>query len=174
MVCIGAVADAHGVRGDVKIKPFTAKPKDVAAYGPVLDVDGMRAFDISLVGEVKGAVVARLAGVSSRDGAEALKGLRLHVPRERLPNVDEDEFYHADLIGLAAVSADGQDMGIVNALYDFGAGDLIEIRQLSGELILLPFTREAVPVIDLVAGFVSVDAAMLADAEMSPAKDDSR
>jgi len=173
MVCIGAVAGAHGVRGNVKIKPFTDVPEDVAAYGPVTDADGARAFDIALVGDAKGVVIARMTGVTDRDAAEALKGLRLYVPRDRLPEADEDEFYHADLIGLPVVSADDDDLGFVNALHDFGAGDLIEIRRPTGKLVLLPFTRQTVPVIDLAGGKVTVDAAALAEAEASPPKDES-
>ena len=172
MVCIAAVAGAHGVRGNVRIKPFTHVPQDVAAYGPVTDADGVRAFDLTLVGEAKGVVIARMTGIEDREAAEALKGLRLYVPRERLPDADEDEYYHADLIGLAVVDETGADAGTVNALHDFGAGDLIEIRRPSGKLVLLPFTRAAVPGVDLAAGMVTVDAGALAEAEATPAKDD--
>ena len=152
MVCIGAVAGAHGVRGNVRIKPFTDAPEDVAAYGPVTDSEGARALDLTPVGEAGGMVIARISGVGDRDAAEALKGLRLYVPRERLPAPEQDEFYHADLIGLRVVDSAGQAAGTVNALHNFGAGDLIEIRRLSGRLALLPFTRSAVPAIDLAAG----------------------
>ena len=165
MVCIGAVAGAHGVRGNVRIKPFTDAPEDVAAYGPVTDAEGARAFDLTPVGEAGGMVIARMSGVGDRDAAEALKGLRLYVPRERLPAPEQDEFYHADLIGLSVVDSAGQAAGTVNALHDFGAGDLIEIRRPSGRLVLLPFTRSAVPAIDLAAGSVTVDAVQLAAAE---------
>ena len=174
MVCIGAVAGAHGVRGNVRIKPFTDAPEDVAAYGPVTDAGGARSFDLTLIGEAGGAVIARLSGIEDRDAAEALKGLRLHVPRERLPAPAEEEFYHADLIGLRVVDSQGRAAGSVHALHDFGAGDLIELRLPSRRLVLLPFTRTAVPKIDLAAGEVTVDAAHLAEAEAAPAggKDD--
>ena len=165
MVCIGAVAGAHGVRGNVRIKPFTDAPEDVAAYGPVTDAEGARVFDLTRVGEAGGMVIARMSGVGDRDAAEALKGFRLYVPRERLPAPERDEFYHADLVGLRVVDSAGQAAGTVNALHDFGAGDLIEIRRPSGRLVLLPFTRSAVPAIDLAAGSVIVDAAQLAAAE---------
>ncbi|MDE0702213.1 MAG: ribosome maturation factor RimM [Rhodospirillaceae bacterium] len=172
MVCIGAVAGAHGVRGNVRIKPFTDAPEDVAAYGPVSDAGGARAFDLTLVGESGGTVIARLTGIEDRDAAEALRGLRLHVPRERLPAPEEDEFYHADLIGLRVVDSEGCAAGTVHALYDFGAGDLIEIRRPSRPPVLLPFTRAAVPEIDLSAGEVTVDAAHLAEADAAPAAAD--
>ena len=172
MVCIGAVAGAHGVRGNVTIKPFTEAPEGVAAYGPVTDAEGARAFDLTPVGEAGGLVIARMSGVSDRDAAEALKGLRLYVPRERLPAPDEDEFYHADLIGLRVVDGEGGDVGSVEALHDFGAGDLIEIRRPSARPVLLPFTRRAVPAIDLAAGEVTVDAALLAEADAPAAGDD--
>ena len=174
MVCIGAVAGAHGVRGNVRIKPFTDAPEDVAAYGPVTDAEGARVFDLTPVGEAGGMVIARMSGVEDRDVAEALKGLRLYVPRESLPAPERDEFYHADLIGLRVVDSAGQAAGTVNALHDFGAGDLIEIRRPSGRLVLLPFTRSAVPAIDLAAGEVTVDAAQLAAAEAPATGEDGR
>jgi len=156
MVCIGAVAGAHGVRGNVRIKPFTEVPEDVAAYGPVSDADGARVYDIQLVGEAKGVVVARMTGVKDRDAAEALKGLRLYVPREQLPDADEDEFYHSDLIGLNVLSEKCDPLGTVLAMHDFGAGDLLEIRLNSERTVLLPFTRAVVPVVDLDAGAVTL------------------
>ena len=165
MVCIGTVAGAHGVRGNVRIKPFTAAPEGVAAYGPVTDADGVRSFDLTLIGESGGTVVARLSGIEDRDAAEALKGFRLHVPRERLPAPEEEEFYHADLIGLRVVDSEGRAAGTVHALHDFGAGDLIEIRRPSCRPVLLPFTRAVVPEIDLAAGEMTVDAAHLAETE---------
>ena len=174
MVCIGAVAGAHGVRGNVRIKPFTDAPEDVAAYGPVADAEGARAFDLTLVGGSGATVIARLSGIEDRDAAEALKGFRLYVPRERLPAPDAEEFYHADLIGLRVVDSEGRDAGTVHALHDFGAGDLIEIRRPSCRLVLLPFTRTVVPHIDLVAGEATVDAAHLAEAEAPPAAEDKR
>lgn len=174
MVCIGAVAGAHGVRGNVRIKPFTDAPADVAAYGPVTDAEGVRAFDLTLVGESGATVIARLNGVEDRAAAEALKGFRLYVPRQRLPAPEDDEFYHADLIGLRVVDSEGRAAGTVHALHDFGAGDLIEVRRPSGKLVLLPFTQGAVPAIDLAAGEVTVDAAQLVEAEAPPASEDGR
>ena len=156
-LCVGVVAGAHGIRGGVRIKSFTAVPADVGAYGPVSDESGARVYGIRVTGEQKGVVLAKLEGIASRDEAEALKGLRLYVGRERLPQSAEDEFYHADLIGLDAVTADGQPFGRIAAVWDFGAGDSLEIERADGQTIMLPFTRAAVPVIDLAAGRVVVE-----------------
>jgi len=152
-VCVGAVAGVHGVRGAVRVKSFTAVPADVAAYGPVEDEAGTRRFRVKVVGERGGMVIATLSGVTDRDAAAALKGLRLYVDRAALPAAEEDEFYHADLIGLAVETADGAPFGTVRALHDFGAGDVIEIVPAEGGTpVVLPFTREVVPVVDLTAG----------------------
>lgn len=157
-VCVGAVAGVHGVRGAVRIKTFTAVPADVAAYGPVEDEAGTRRFRLQVVGERGGMVIATLSGVTDRDVAEALKGLRLYVDRSALPAPEEDEFYHADLIGLAVETTDGIPFGTVRALHDFGAGDVIEIVPVgAGTPVVLPFTREVVPVVDLAAGRIVVD-----------------
>jgi 16S rRNA processing protein RimM len=149
LVCIAAVAAAHGVRGGMRLRCFTAEPESVAAYGPVHDEAGNELFPLELMGRAKGGVIARARGITSREAAEALRGKRLYVPRERLPEPEADEFYHEDLVGLAAVSPDGAPAGRVSAVYDFGAGDLIEITAENGEKVVLPFTREVVPEIDL-------------------------
>ena len=157
LICIGAVAGAHGVRGGVRLKSFTDDPEAVAAYGPVSDETGARRFDLRLTGRAKGVVLAKLSGIETREAAEALKGLRLYVPRTVLPSPGEDEYYHADLIGLAAETADGAAFGDVQAVHDFGAGDLLEVRTTEGAMVLLPFTAAAVPVVDIAAGRVVVD-----------------
>ena len=150
-ICIGAVAGAHGVRGLVRIRSFTAQPEAVAAYGPVTDDRGRR-FTVSVRGPVKGGVVAALSGVDDRDAAEALRGQRLWAPRAALPPAEEDEFYFADLIGLAAVADDGRPLGEVVAVLEPGSVPVLEIRPAEGDSRLVPFTREAVPEIDLGAG----------------------
>jgi len=156
-VCLGAVAGAHGVRGEVRIKPFTAEPESVGSYGELSDESGERRFSLQVLGVAKGMVIARLTGVEDRNAAEALRGLRLYVARAALPEPEEDEFYHADLIGLRVETEDERLFGRVRALYDFGAGDVIEIEPLAGgQPVVLPFTREAVPVVDLRAGRVVV------------------
>lgn len=152
-VCVGVIVGPHGIRGQVRVKSFTAEPEDITAYGPVSDEAGTRTYDLEVVGRSKGVVLCGVAGVDDRNGAEALRGVRLHVDRAVLPATDdEDEFYHADLIGLRVEFADGVALGTVSAVYDFGAGDVLEIRAESGGVTMLPFTREAVPVIDVAGG----------------------
>lgn len=151
-VCLGVIVGAQGVRGEVRIKPFTAEPADVGAYGPVSDKGAARTFDVKVRGQAKGVVIAALKGVLDRNAAEALKGTELYVDRARLPAPDdEDTFYHADLVGLAAEDADGKPVGQVAAVFDHGAGDVLDIRLADGKLITVPFTKAVVPVVDLAA-----------------------
>ena|SRR6185312_4476235 len=157
-VCLGVVTAAHGVRGAVKVKSFAQRPKDVAAYGPLEDEDGTARFTLQVIGPGKAdVVIAKLAGIADRDQAEALRGMRLYLPREALPPPAEEEYYHADLIGLAAVLGDGARLGEIRAVHDFGAGDTLEIARAEGQPVMVPFTRAAVPVIDVAAGHVVID-----------------
>ncbi|MEM9684495.1 MAG: ribosome maturation factor RimM [Pseudomonadota bacterium] len=156
-VCVGAVSGVHGVRGAVRIKPFTETPKGVAAYGPVTDEEGIRRFDIAVVGEHKGTLLATLSGVTDRTAAEALKGMRLYVDRTALPPTDEDEFYYEDLVGLSAVTVDGDALGTVIAVFEFGAGDVIEVQGADRQSVMLPFTRAVVPTVDIAARRIIVD-----------------
>lgn len=157
-VCVGAIAGGFGVHGEVRLKSFTAHPEDIAAYGALNTEDGARSFDVTLTGQTSGALVARIAGVTSREQAEALRGTRLYVPRARLPDLPEDEFYHADLIGLSVHDSGGAPLGRVRAVLNHGASDLLEI-EVPGEsrTVLLPFTQEAVPTVDLGAGRIVAD-----------------
>jgi 16S rRNA processing protein RimM len=155
-LCVAVIAGAHGVRGDVRIKSFTADPEDLAAYGPLTDKRGAREFRIRVLGLARGLLRAHIKGVDDRDAAEALAGVELYVDRDRLPAPEEDEFYHSDLIGLKAVLQDGSPYGTVRALYDFGAGDVVEIALSVGGTVVLPFTKAAVPAVDLEAGIVIV------------------
>ena len=155
-VCLGAIAGAYGVRGEVRLKSFCARPEDIAAYGPVESEDGTRKFDVRLGHVVAGGLSARLSGVASREAAEALRGMRLYVPRARMPDPGDDEFYHADLIGLEAADTGGAILGKVAAVLNHGAGDILEVRGPKGAL-LLPFTRAVVPTVDLGAGRIVVD-----------------
>lgn len=158
-VCMGVVGAPHGVRGAVRIKSFTDIPEAIANYGPLEDESGERRLALRVVGGAKGEgmVIATLSGVTDRDRAEALRGLRLYAPRAALPVPDEDEFYHTDLVGLAAQHEDGTVLGTVVAVHDFGAGDVIEIARDEGQPVLVPFTRAAVPVVDIAGGRVVVD-----------------
>lgn len=158
-VCMGVVGAPHGVRGAVRIKSFTDAPEAIAGYGALEDETGARRFTLRVIGSAKGdgMVIATLSGVADRDAAEALRGLRLYAPRAALPAPAADEFYHADLIGLAAELGDGAVLGTVIAVHDFGAGDMIEIAPATGRPVLVPFTRAAVPVVDVAGGRVVID-----------------
>ena len=148
-VCLAAIAGAHGVQGLVKLKTFTERREDVVAYGPLSDESGGRQFRLTLRGTQKGLLLAAIEGVSDRTAAEALKGLRLYVAREALPPPeDPEEFYHADLIGLAVEDTHGKPLGLVRGVEDFGAGPLLDVESDSGS-ILLPFTLAVVPLVDL-------------------------
>jgi len=156
-ILIGAVAGAHGVRGEVLIKSYAAEPERIASYGPLSDETGDRQFQIAVRRVTGRGVIARIEGVASRSEAEALKGMRLYVARERLPATGASEFYHADLVGLRALSPAGEVMGEVVAVQNYGAGDLIEIRLSGGgESELVPFTDAFVPKVDLAAGHMTV------------------
>lgn len=150
-VCIGAVAGAHGIRGEVKVKPFTEDPLAVGDYGPVLTSKGLT-LELQPLRVQGTAVVVRIDGVDDRNKAEALRGQRLYVPRAALPEPDEDEFYHADLLGLPVVDGAGNRLGTVATIQDFGAGDMIEVTFDGGGSAFLPFTRDVVPTVDLKAG----------------------
>ena len=157
-VLIGAVAGPHGVRGLVKLKCFTEDPSRVASYGPITDETGRREFRIAVLGTVKGGVLARIEGVPDRTAAEAMKGTRLYVARAALPELSaENEFYHADLVGLGVETRDGRPLGRVRAVLNYGAGDVLEIENGKGSSLLLPFTEASVPVVDLPGGRLVAD-----------------
>jgi 16S rRNA processing protein RimM len=157
MVCVGVVTGAHGVTGAVRIKSFTARPEDIAAYGPLADEGGVRRLELRIVGAARGVLIGRFTGIDDRNRAEALRGLRLYLSRAALPPPDKEEYYHADLIGLDAVLADGTSLGRVRAVHDFGAGDTLEIAGVGAPPAMVPFTRAVVPEIDLAAGRLVVD-----------------
>ena len=152
-ICVARIGAAHGVRGEVKLWSFTEDPAAVAHYGPLETQDGTRCFEIEALRAAKDHFVARLAGVSDRDAAEKLRNIELYIPRARLPKIEEtDTFYHADLVGLDAVTPAGARVGIVHALHNFGAGDIIEIAPAGGgDPLMLPFNETTVPKIDVAA-----------------------
>jgi 16S rRNA processing protein RimM len=157
-ICLGQIGAAHGVRGEVRLQSFTSNPEAIASYGPLQTEDG-RCFEIESLRPAKNHFVAKLIGIRDRSAAERLANQKLYVPRERLPEpAQADEFYHADLIGLAVVDRAGQKLGSVAAIHNFGAGDLIEVRpDRGGGSQLVPFDELNVPVIDVVAGRIVVD-----------------
>ena len=145
LIFVAQVGAAHGVRGEVKVTTFTADPMALADYKTLLRQDSSPALTIMSARPTKGGIVARLNGVADRNAAEALRGLKLYIQRDSLPEPEEDEFYLADLIGLSVETAAGEVLGKVKAVQDFGAGDLLEIQPRAGASWWLPFTREAVP-----------------------------
>ena len=156
-ICVAQIGGAHGLRGEVKLKSFTADPMAVTDYGPLTTEDGSATFEIEAVRAAKGHLIARFRGVGDRDTAERLTNVRLFAPRERLPSLASDEFYHADLIGLAAVTADGGEVGTVVAVHYFGAGDILELQpQAGGTTIMVPFTAAFVPSVDIANGRIVV------------------
>ncbi len=156
LVCIAQVATAHGVRGAIKLRCFTERPENVVAYGPLLDAEGRELLRPRVIGSWRGGVIVTAEGIRDRAAAEALRGRKLYVPRSALPPVEEDEYYHEDLIGLRVLDEAGESLGEVLAVHDFGAGPVLEIGRSSRDSTLLPFTRETVPEIDLARGHLLV------------------
>jgi 16S rRNA processing protein RimM len=149
-ICVAQIGAPHGIRGEVKLKSFTADPLAVKDYGPLTNEDGSAQFEIEAVRPAKAHLVARLRGVNDRTAAERLTHLKLFIPRDRLPPPEADEYYHADLVGLAAVTADGNEVGTVVAIHDFGAGDILELRpRAGGPTLMLPFSDTYVPEVDV-------------------------
>jgi 16S rRNA processing protein RimM len=165
-VCVAQIGAPHGVRGEVKLWSFTSDPHAVGNYGPLETEDGAARLEIEALRAAKDHLVARLKGVHDRDAAERLTNIKLFVPRERLPATEaDDEFYHADLIGLAVADTDGHALGSITAIHNFGAGDLIEVAPAAGgATVLLPFTAASVPVVDVAGKRIVVDAASFASA----------
>lgn len=157
-VCVGAITGAFGINGEVRLKSFCAEPESIASYGPLSSEDGTMTWDLQLVRPAKSGFVGRLSGVATKVEADALRGTTLHVARSRLPDLPEDEFYTADLVGLRVLDAEGSEIGRITAVLNHGAGDLLEVGgDDSGPGILLPLTRANVPTIDLTDGFIVIN-----------------
>ena len=156
-LCVGAISGSYGVRGEVRLKSFCAEPTAIADYGPLFTQDGARSFKITLTRPVAGGLGARISGVATKEEADALKGVSLYVSRDKLPTLPDDEFYHADLIGLEARDTGGVLLGKVTAVHNHGAGDLLEISGSGNASLLLAFTLATVPTVDLAAGRIVVD-----------------
>ena len=154
MAVIGA---PHGVQGEVRVKTFTGDPEAIGDYGPLFGPDG-RVFEIARAKPAKTGVIVRFAGISDRDSAARLTGTPLFIDRSALPDdLDEEEFYHADLIGLDIRDSDGATLGHIVAVHDFGGGDVLELKLNDGRSVMIPFTRGAVPDVDIRGGFARID-----------------
>lgn len=155
-ICVGAIAGAFGVRGEVRLKSFCAVAEDIATYGELTSEDGKRRFAVKLTRPVNGGLGARLTGIETKEQADALKGATLWADRAALPSLPDNEFYHADLIGLEVMDTGGASLGRVRAIHDHGAGDILEVYGPSG-IQLIPFTKAAVPTVDLAARRIVAD-----------------
>ena len=157
-ICVGAFSGSYGVNGEVRLKSFCADPEAIADYSPLTTEDGKHSYAITITRSIKGALAAKVEGITNKEMADGLKGIRLFAQRDQLPALPDDEFYHADLIGLTVLDTGGTVLGKVHAVQNHGASDLLEIMpDAGGNTILLPFTREVVPTVDLSAGRIIAD-----------------
>ncbi len=153
---LGVITGAHGVRGEVKVKAFTAEPRALMRYGALADESGARSFELTVRGTARELVIARIAGVETRNDAQALKGVKLFVARDKLPKPKRGEVYIADLVGLQAVSPEGVAIGRVTQVLNYGAGDVLEIERPGSEALLLPFAAPMVGDVDVAGGRIIV------------------
>jgi 16S rRNA processing protein RimM len=156
-ICVAKIGAAHGVRGEVRLWTFTEDPLAVTHYGPLSTKDGARQFEVMKAREARDHLVATFKGVNDRTAAEKLNGIELYIARDQLPATDDDEYYHSDLIGLAAETTAGEPLGRVIAMHNFGAGDIIEIAPPAGSTLLLPFSNAVVPTVDIKGGRVVIE-----------------
>ena len=158
LICIGAVAGSFGVRGEVRLKSFCAVPEDIETYSPLQSEDGSQSFSVSLTRVTNNGFVAILGGIDTKEQADAIKGLRLFAPRDALPNLPDDEYYYSDLTGLDVYDTGGNLLGQVKSVMNHGAGDLLEVHGPGlKDTVLLPFTQEAVPTVDMVQRRIIAD-----------------
>lgn len=158
LICVGAIGGAYGVRGEVRLKSFCAVPSDIADYSPLADQNGSQSYSLTLTRPIKNGFAGRIGGVTTKEQADALKGVQLYARRDQLPSLPDDEYYHADLIGLEVVDTGGVHLGHVKSVQNHGAGDLLELHGPGlNATVLLPFTLDIVPTVDLEAGRIVVD-----------------
>ncbi|MEQ6249116.1 ribosome maturation factor RimM [Sulfitobacter sp. HNIBRBA3233] len=173
-VCVGAISGAYGVRGEVRVKSFCARPDDIEAYSPLTDESGDRRFTLALLHPIKNGFSARIAEVATKEEADALRGAQLYADRTQLPSLPDDEFYHADLIGVDVFDTGGTRLGRVKTVQNNGADDLLELQLAGGSnTVFLPFTKAAIPTVDLAAGRIVADPpdGLLPEAAGGPAED---
>jgi 16S rRNA processing protein RimM len=158
MICVGAISGSYGVRGEVRLKSFCADPAAIEDYAPLTTEDGSRSFTLQLTGQLKNGLTGKIGGITSKEAADALRGTRLYAPRDRLPGLPDDEYYHADLIGLTVLDTGGTLLGTVAAVQNHGAADLLEVQvPQRSETVLVPFTLAVVPTVDLASGRIIAD-----------------
>jgi 16S rRNA processing protein RimM len=165
LICLATIVGVHGIKGAVKIKTYTTDPLNLFSYGPLQDETG-HLYHLSLQGQPKGTlVIARIKGITTRNQAEALRNINLYIQHDQLPKLEEEEFYHVDLIGLPVTDLEGNDLGMISSIHNFGAGDLLEILSKDGRSILISLTKEAVPIIDLKAKKVVINTNLMINGE---------
>tara|TARA_Y100000741_G_C18015872_1_gene462174 strand:+ start:75 stop:626 length:552 start_codon:yes stop_codon:yes gene_type:complete len=157
IVCLGRIVGSQGLEGLARLRSYTAKPEDIGAYGPLVDENHNYIFNISVVRLSKKGVVAQIEGISSRTELEKFYGLDLYVNRSVLPELQDEQFYYSDLVGLLVNDIDGNFVGKVKSMENFGAGDIIEVEMLNGERFMLPFTKKVVTEINLIAQNITID-----------------
>ncbi|WP_027257241.1 ribosome maturation factor RimM [Leisingera aquimarina] len=158
LICVGAVAGAFGVRGEVRLKSFCAIPEEIEDYSPLTSEDGSQSYTLTLTRPVKNGFAALLSGIETKEQADAVQGLRLFARRDQLPSLPDDEYYHADLMGLEVYDTGGTLLGTVKSVQNHGAADLLEIHGPGlKSTVLLPFTLAAVPTVDLEKGRIVAD-----------------
>lgn len=158
LIPVGAIAGAYGVRGELRVKSYCAVPEDIESYSPLCTEDGGRHFALALLRPIKNGFSARIAEIATKEEADALRGTVLYARRDQLPSLPDDEFYHADLIGLEVFDTGGQRIGTVKTVQNHGADDLLELRLANGpNTVFLPFTKAAIPTVDLASGRIVAD-----------------
>jgi len=171
LICVGAVTGARGIKGDIRIKSFTADPEAISDYGPLYDKTGSQTYDLQVTGQAKGQLTARMKGINDRTAAEKLRGLQLFIPRDILPAPQDDEFYFSDLIGLRAEDLEGNALGTIRSVDNFGAGDVLEIGGgVPGDL-MVPFTKDTVPRVEIDKGLVIIN---LPDGLLDPPDEEAK
>lgn len=158
MICVGAIAGSYGVRGELRVKSYCAVPEDIETYKPLWSEDRSKQFALAILRPIKNGFAARIAEVSTKEEADALRGTSLFAERSQMPSLPDDEFYHADLIGMSIYDTGGVLLGTVKTVQNHGADDLLEL-QLAGTsaTTFLPFTKAAVPTVDLASGRIVAD-----------------
>ncbi len=157
-VRVGTIGGAYGVKGEVRIKSFCAIPEDIAEYAPLTTEDGSRTFEVTITRQISNGLAARMTGIDSKEDADALRGMGLYALRSQLPDTDDDEFYYADLIGLDVFDTGGNPIGKIKAVQNHGATDLLEVFGPGLKTtVLIPFTKEVVPTVDIASGRVIAD-----------------